>query len=123
MIMKSDILFYSNGLAIWHGFPDIIYNKINNFCKSAILNLIELKLHILFYCNGLAICHSLLNSRYIKVNNGSKSIILNLIVYFFRGIYPTEIELFFINGSNVAWVSRYHAYYLLALLTLWRSSH
>ena len=47
------ILFYNNGLAIWHGFPDIKHSKdsfpdithikVNNGRKSAILKLIELK--------------------------------------------------------------------------------
>ena len=41
--MKSHILFYSKGVVIWHGFPDITHIKINNGSKSAIFNLIELK--------------------------------------------------------------------------------
>ena len=28
--MTSRILFYSNDLAIWHGFPDITHIKVNN---------------------------------------------------------------------------------------------
>ena len=41
--LKHHILFYSNGLAtcIWHSFPDISHNKINNGLKLAILNLID----------------------------------------------------------------------------------
>ena len=38
--LKLHILFYSNGLAVWHGFPDITHINVNNDCKS---NLIELK--------------------------------------------------------------------------------
>ena len=58
------MLFYSNGLAIWHGLPDIRLIKVYNSRTSAILNLIELefveaypypKAHILFSSNGLAI--------------------------------------------------------------------
>ena len=72
--------FFTNGLAIWHGLPDIRCIKVNNGRKSAILNLIELnffrsfphiKHHILFYSvNGLATCHGLPDIRYIKVNYG-----------------------------------------------------
>ena len=36
--------FYSNGQAIWPGFPDIKYTKVKNGRRSAILNLIKLKL-------------------------------------------------------------------------------
>ena len=32
--------FYNNGPAIWHGFPDITHIKVNDGCKSTILNLI-----------------------------------------------------------------------------------
>ena len=32
----------SNGLAIWHSFPDITHIKVNNGLKSIILNLIEI---------------------------------------------------------------------------------
>ena len=46
--LKPHILFCSNGLAIWHSFPDFIHIDVNNNLKSAILNLIKLKLHILF---------------------------------------------------------------------------
>ena len=62
--LKSHISFYSNGLAIEHGLPNIAHVKVNNGLKEAILNLIKLKFfkmhplmksHILFYCNGLAI--------------------------------------------------------------------
>ena len=38
--MKPHIFFFNNGLAIWHGFPDITHIKVNNCCKSTILNLI-----------------------------------------------------------------------------------
>ena len=40
--LKPHILFYSNGLAILHGFPDITHVKVNN-SKLAILNLTKLK--------------------------------------------------------------------------------
>ena len=61
------VLADSNGLASWHGFPDITHIKVNNGHKSesAILNFIELKFFraypslktlILFYSNGLATC-------------------------------------------------------------------
>ena len=36
--LKPHILFHSNGLAIWHGFPDIRHNKDKNGRKSPILN-------------------------------------------------------------------------------------
>ena len=80
--LKSHLLFHSNDLLIWHGFPDIIHNiKVKNSLKSAILNLIELKkiiaypslkVHILLYSNGLAISNGLLDITYmyIKVNYG-----------------------------------------------------
>ena len=29
--LKLHILFYSNGLAIWHGFPHITHIKVNHF--------------------------------------------------------------------------------------------
>ena len=86
--MKFDILFYSNDLAIRHAFPDITHIKVNNNCKSAILNLIKLKfiraylflkLHILFYSNGLAIWHSFQDITHIEINNSHKTAILNLI--------------------------------------------
>ena len=37
------ILFYINGPAIWHGFPDITHIEVNNGRKLVILSLIELK--------------------------------------------------------------------------------
>ena len=48
--MKS----HSNGLAIWHGFPDILYIKVNNGHKLSILLKFfsaypSLKQHILLY--------------------------------------------------------------------------
>ena len=61
---KSHISFYSNGLAILHGLPNIAHVKVNNGRWEAILNLIRskifkmhplLKSHILFYSNGQAI--------------------------------------------------------------------
>ena len=63
-LLKSHILFYSNGLAILHGLPNNGHVKVNNGRKAAILNLLKsnffkmhpiLKSHILFYSNGLAI--------------------------------------------------------------------
>ena len=66
--LKPHILFYSNGLAIWHSFPDIIHIKVNNGRKSPFLHLIELiffrayptlKPHILLHSNGQAIWHGL----------------------------------------------------------------
>ena len=80
-ILTLRILFYSNGLAIWHGFPDITHNyKGNNVHKSVILNLIKLKYfrsypslkaNILFYGDGLVIWHGLPDIRHIKVNKVS----------------------------------------------------
>ena len=29
LCLKPHILFYCNGLAIWHGLPDIEHNKVN----------------------------------------------------------------------------------------------
>ena len=40
--MKPHFWFYSNGLAIWHSFPDITHSKVNNGLKSTILNMIEI---------------------------------------------------------------------------------
>ena len=63
-LLKSHILFYSNGLAIKHGLPNIGHVKVNNGREAAILNLIKsiffkmhplMKSHILFYSNGSAI--------------------------------------------------------------------
>ena len=60
--MKQYSLFYSNGLAIWLGFPDFIYIKVNDDRKSPISNFIQLKFfraysslkpHILVYSNGV----------------------------------------------------------------------
>ena len=39
--LESHILFYSNGLAIWHGLPNNGHVKVNNGRKAAILNLID----------------------------------------------------------------------------------
>ena len=61
---KSHILFYSNGLAVWHGLPNNGHVKVNNGRLAAILNLDELnffKMHPLlkpynlFDINGVAI--------------------------------------------------------------------
>ena len=35
------MMFYNNGLAIWHVFQDITHIKVNNGHKSAILNLMS----------------------------------------------------------------------------------
>ena len=60
-LLKQYILFYGNGLGIWHCFPDIMHIKVNNGGKSAILNFYldeifppypYLKPHILFYGEG-----------------------------------------------------------------------
>ena len=62
--LKPHILFDSNDLAIWHGFPVITHIEGKSGRRSAILNLIKLnffmiysylKLHIFFNSNGLAI--------------------------------------------------------------------
>ena len=37
------MMFYNNGLAIWHVFQDITLIKVNNGHKSAILNLMSWK--------------------------------------------------------------------------------
>ena len=42
--LKPYILFYSNGLAIWHSFPNITHIKVNNGIKSVILNLIDFEI-------------------------------------------------------------------------------
>ena len=39
--LKPHILFYGDAPAIWHGFPDINYIKVNNDRKSAIFNWVE----------------------------------------------------------------------------------
>ena len=63
-ILKSHILFYSNGLAIYHGLPNNGHVKVNNGRLAAILNLVELnffkmhpplKTYNLFYSNGVDI--------------------------------------------------------------------
>ena len=67
---------FGNGLAIWHGFPNIRHIKVNNGRKSAILNLIELKFfraypslkpHILFYNKGLAVWYGVPGISNIKI--------------------------------------------------------
>ena len=79
--LKVHILFYSDGLAIWHSCADIgILKSINNERKSTTLNFIESKFsgnippkqYILFYTNDLAIWHSFPDILHTKVNNGSK---------------------------------------------------
>ena len=70
-------LFYSNGLAIWHGFPAITYIiEVNNGQKPAISNFIELKFpraypppkptHFVLYSNGLDSWHGFPNITHIK---------------------------------------------------------
>ena len=80
---KLHILFYSNGLAMWHRFHNIwpTHTKVNNSLESAILYLNELtfftafpslKQHILLYSNGLhvAIWLGLPDIRHFKPNYG-----------------------------------------------------
>ena len=63
--MEQHILFYSNIVAIWHGFPDINHIKVIywtqvghfEFDQVEIFHGISLKPHILFYSNGLAISY------------------------------------------------------------------
>ena len=51
------IMFYSNGVAIWHGFPDITHIKVNNefdgveIFRAYPLPLPPLKPQILFQSN------------------------------------------------------------------------
>ena len=82
--LKLQILFHSNGPAIWHGLTHVRHIKINNGRESAILNFMEQKCffvhpsmtsHIYFYSNGLAIRHSFPNKTHIWINNGNKSAI------------------------------------------------
>ena len=40
---ESHILFHSNGLAIWQGFPDIMHIKVINATSRPFFNFIELK--------------------------------------------------------------------------------
>ena len=63
-LLKSHILFYSNGLAIQHGLPNNGHVKVNNGRLAAILNLVKLnflKMHPplkpdkLFDSNGVVI--------------------------------------------------------------------
>ena len=63
-LLKSHILFYCNGLAIYHGLPDIRLVEVNNGRHGAILNFNKskflrmhplLKPNNLFYSNGVAI--------------------------------------------------------------------
>ena len=64
--LKTNILFCNNGLALWHGLPNIGHVEVNNGREADILNLIKskfvtvhppLKPHILLYSNGLAILY------------------------------------------------------------------
>ena len=66
-LLKSHILFYSNGLAIYHGLPNNGHVKVNNGRLAAILNLDKmnffkmhplLKPYNLFYSNGVDILSS-----------------------------------------------------------------
>ena len=41
--LKPHILFYNNGLSIWHSLSDIKHIKVNHGRWSAILKLIKLK--------------------------------------------------------------------------------
>ena len=79
--LKPHILFYSNGLATWYGFPDITHFKVDNCRKSAIFNLIDskfvrtypfLKPHLLFNSNGLAIWHDVPVIKHSKVKSGRR---------------------------------------------------
>ena len=60
--LKPHILFYSNGLPIWHGFPDITHIEINNSRKSAILNLIKLN----FFRAYHSLKHTMCNMKKIR---------------------------------------------------------
>ena len=90
--MTSRIVFYSNDLAIWHGFPDITHIKVNNgrhFIELQFFRAFSsMETHILFYSNNQAIWHDLLDIKYIKVNNCRKSAIFNLIDLNFFRTYP-----------------------------------
>ena len=76
--LKLHILFYSNWLATWYGFPNITHFEIDNCRMSAIFNLTELKFlrtypslkrHLLFNRNGLAIWQAFPVIKYIKVKS------------------------------------------------------
>ena len=65
--LKPHILLYSNGLAIWHRFPDITHIKVINRLKLSIFEFDQVDISQgislsettnLFYSNGLAICFS-----------------------------------------------------------------
>ena len=69
------LVFHSNGIAIWHGFPVITHIEVKSGRRSAISNLIKLKffmvypylkLHFLFYSNGLAIWSGFPDITHIK---------------------------------------------------------
>ena len=73
--LKPHILFKSNGLAIWHGFPVITHIEVKSGSRLTIFNLIKLeffmvyhyiKLHILFESNGLDICSYFSDITHIK---------------------------------------------------------
>ena len=70
--MKSHILLYSHGLAIWYCFQDITHIEVNRVHPSMI------KSQILFYSYSLAVWHGFPDIKHIKVNNDHKSIFFNL---------------------------------------------
>ena len=75
--LKPHILFYSNGLAIWHNCPDITHMKVNNGCQSDIFNFIRLSQQWRgvshFEIDGVEILHciSLSLKQYIFFDNNS----------------------------------------------------
>ena len=82
--LKLQILFYSNGLAIWSGFPVITHIEVKSGRRSAILNLIKLKcfmvypylkLHILFNSNELAIRAGFLDITHIKTSVNPRDLV------------------------------------------------
>ena len=46
--MKSLILFYSNGLVIWHSFPDIMHMEVNNGDKSGHFEFDQIKVFVAY---------------------------------------------------------------------------
>ena len=92
------ILFITNGLVIWHGFPDIRHFDTNNWCNLAIFiwefkffrTYHFLKLHILLNSNGLAIWHNFWVITHIKVKSSCKAAILNLMKLKLLRIYPYQ---------------------------------
>ena len=67
-------MFYSNGLAIWHGLSKFISGILKLWSIVGHLEFVRaysyLKPHILFYSNDLAVWQALPNFRHIKVNYG-----------------------------------------------------